>query len=246
MVHEALQSKSPEIQTMGIFLVEKLYRIPLPALVKKYPHKWIKDKLVIDMKDNEAWNINLEGEILGELGRIYFKLPIPTQTPAKKKPDEFLTDEGKIAQDKLAPFFGIPTPLPVKIVEMPELKVSGLQVSSSRKRTKNSSLELYLNAVGDLWREPKSKYCYPIGETSERHKIVRFLIKNKGYQKTRAISDAVDGKSEQSIRTEIGKIRKNISKYLGVKNKEIIESKKRKWLLYQSRIQNHHKRLIRF
>lgn len=122
LVHEALQSKSPEIQTMGIFLVEKLYRIPLPALIKKHPHKLVKDKLVIDMKDKEAWDINLEAEILGELGRIYFKLPIPTQAPAKKKPDEFLTDEGRIAQDKLAPFFGIPTPLKVEIVAMPQKK----------------------------------------------------------------------------------------------------------------------------
>ncbi len=216
LVYEALQSKSLEIQTMGIFLVEKLYH----REVFETPKKEVGVGDIVVTKD--MWGINLEREMLGEFGRIYFKLP-PPETPTKTK-DEFLTNEGKIAQDKLAPFFGIP--ISVKIVEMPEIKVSGLQVSSSRKRTKNSSLELYLNAVGDLWREPKSKYCYPIGETSERHKIVRFLIKNKGYQKTRAISDAVDGKSEQSIRTEIGKIRKNISKYLGVKNKEIIESKK--------------------
>ena len=115
LLYEALQAKSPEIQTMGIFLVEKLYRIPLPTLIKRHPHKRIGDKLVIDMNDKEAWDINLEAEMLGELGRIYFKLPIPTQASAKKKPDEFLTDEGKIAQDKLASFFGIPTPLKVEV-----------------------------------------------------------------------------------------------------------------------------------
>ncbi len=34
---------------------------------------------------------------------------------------------------------------------------------------------LHLNSVGDLWREPKEKYCYPMDETSDRHKIVRIL-----------------------------------------------------------------------
>lgn len=158
LVHEALQSKSPEIQTMGIFLVEKLYRIPLPALIKKHPHKRVKDKLIIDMQDKEAWDINLEAEILGELGRIYFKLSIPAQAPAKKKPDEFLTDEGRIAQDKLAPFFGIPTPLKVEIVALPELKIKGLEEKVVLQKPKNKRIQLR-NFPPDLrWEEISIKF----------------------------------------------------------------------------------------
>lgn len=153
LVHEALQSKSPEIQTMGIFLVEKLYRIPLPTLIKKHPHKWVKDKLIIDMKDKEAWDINLEAEILGELGRIYFKLPIPTQTSVKKKPDEFLTDEGKIAQDKLAPFFGIPTPWKVEVVGLQD----GLKAIAETKGQKKHKFPHKLPA-GTIWENFTIKF----------------------------------------------------------------------------------------
>jgi len=116
-------------------------------------------------------------------------------------------------------------PMLIKLVEGSEVKVSGIQAPSS-KRTRPKSLDLYLNKVGDLWREPKNKYCYPMNEKSERHRIVRYLVVNKGYQNTRDISYALNGKSEQSIRTEIGKIRKNISKYLKVESDEVIEGRK--------------------
>ncbi|MFH1866582.1 MAG: RNA-directed DNA polymerase, partial [Patescibacteria group bacterium] len=89
LLYDALQSPSPEIQLMGIFLKEKL-------------------------------RFNLERDITGSLSRIYFKLPSP-KTPIKTK-DEFFTEGGRIAQDKLTPFFGIPTPLKVEIVAWPEKK----------------------------------------------------------------------------------------------------------------------------
>lgn len=111
----------------------------------------------------------------------------------------------------------------IEITSMPELKVSGLQTLSSTKNTKISSSELYLNTVGDLWREPKNKYCYAMGEKSDRHKIVRYLANNKGYQQTSAISSELEGKSEQSIRTEIGKIRGNIKEFLKIDGKQVIE-----------------------
>lgn len=87
----------------------------------------------------------------------------------------------------------------------------------------NKIPKLYLNNVGDLWREPKTKYCYPLGENSDRHKIVRYLITHKEYQQTSTISEVLGQKSEQSIRTEIGKIRKNIKKFLNIDGKQIIE-----------------------
>lgn len=92
-----------------------------------------------------------------------------------------------------------------------------------QKGKKPSFPELYLNTVGDLWREPKTKYCYPMGEKSDRHQILRYLATNKGYQQTSAMSVVLGDKSEQSIRTEIGKIRNNIKKFLKIDGKQIIE-----------------------
>ncbi len=116
----------------------------------------------------------------------------------------------------------------IEITSLPELKIANLQTASSNKKSlaPSSSSELYLNAVGDLWREPKAKYCYSMDEKSGRHKIFRYLANNKGYKQTADISSALDGKSEQSIRTEIGKMRGNIRKYLKIDGKQVIEERK--------------------
>ncbi len=113
--------------------------------------------------------------------------------------------------------------LPIKIVGETAIRISGFQAPSSTKSMKNSPSKLYLNAIGDLWREPKDKYCYPMDEKSGRHKIFRYLATHDGYQQTADISSALEGKSEQSIRTEIGKIRSNIKKYLKIDEKQVIE-----------------------
>ena len=215
LIYKALQSKSPEIQVMGIFLVEKL----------RYLFNWsitdeerVGEKIVV-----ESCAPILNQEIIGDLSRIYFKLPIQTKEQVKTKSDEFLNDEGKIAQNKLISFFGIPIPLPVQIVEMPKEQ----QIPPSTKNTKNNSLELHLDSVGNLWRNPKEKFCYSMEERSERHKIIRYLANNNGYQKTKDISSALDGKSMQSIRTEIGKMRGEIKKFLKINGKRVIEEGKK-------------------
>lgn len=84
--------------------------------------------------------------------------------------------------------------------------------------------ELYLNDEGDFWREPKNKYCYSMIKKSDRHKIVRYLIANNGYQQTSDISLALEGKKEQSIRMEIARIRGNIKKFLKINGKQVIEA----------------------
>ncbi len=88
-------------------------------------------------------------------------------------------------------------------------------------------VEIYLDDVGDLWRMPKDKYCYEMGQESDRCKIIRYLIENKGYQQTSAISVALEGKDKRSIRTEIGKIRNHIENSLKLKKGlKAIEGKK--------------------
>lgn len=85
---------------------------------------------------------------------------------------------------------------------------------------------IYLNSAGDLYKEPKTKYCYPMGEKSDRHGIVRYLVMHRGYQPTSGLSNALGRKSEQSIRTEIGKIRKKATRYLKIGEDKIVEGKK--------------------
>ncbi|MDO8557038.1 MAG: hypothetical protein Q7R98_01055 [Candidatus Jorgensenbacteria bacterium] len=98
--------------------------------------------------------------------------------------------------------------------------------NTAKKLKKTNQNIIFLDTAGNLWREPRKSYCYPLGEKSERFSIIKLLAENKGYLKTKDISLALNGKSEQSIRTEIGKIRKNISRYLKINSKGIIEAKK--------------------
>ena len=65
---------------------------------------------------------------------------------------------------------------------------------------------IFLNSSGDLYREPKNKYCYSMGEKDDRHKIVRFLMANKGYQPTSQIAFQFEDKNEDSVIDTIGKI----------------------------------------
>ncbi len=209
LVYEALTSESLEIQTIGIFLVEKLYRVPVPVLVKRHPHTLEGKNLKINMKHTDAWDIDLSEKNIASLVRLYFKLSPPTK-PSSKIKDDFLTSEGKIAPNKLNQSFGIPIPLPVRIVK-----------STSEKKKTKSSTKLFLNQTGDLWRDPKEKYCYGMGEKSDRHKTVRYLFQNKGYSDTSVISSQFESKSKKSIRTEIGKLNKKITGSLKLKSKVI-------------------------
>ena len=64
---------------------------------------------------------------------------------------------------------------------------------------------LHLSADADLYREPRSKYLYPMGKEDLRHRIVKYLI-GKGYQATPDIRIATEAKSDYSVRSAIMKI----------------------------------------
>lgn len=117
-------------------------------------------------------------------------------------------------------------PTKIEITNMPELKVKGLDSPLTKKKKRMNENILYLNKVGVLYREPKAKYCYEIGEKSDRHKIVRFLTENRGYQSTRLIAVELGNKNEKSLRTEIGKIRGNIKNGLNIDGKDLLQGKK--------------------
>lgn len=93
----------------------------------------------------------------------------------------------------------------------------------SAKDTNHADLiNLCLNSDGDLWREPKEKYCYPMMKSGERLKIVRFFAENMspGFIETQNIALKLDKKT-QYIRSEIGKINRKAKHKLKLKVKMI-------------------------
>lgn len=101
--------------------------------------------------------------------------------------------------------------------------VNAVKKFSVTKNRKVTGKILYLSSGGDLYKEPKSKYCYPMINGSDRYKILRYLATHKGYQLTSDISKFLEGKPEQSIRTEVPKIRLNIKKFLKIDGLKVID-----------------------
>jgi hypothetical protein len=98
------------------------------------------------------------------------------------------------------------------------------KLESKEKQIEGTNLYLYLNQNGELYREPKDKYYYPMDEKKDRYKIIRFLLKN-GYKQTLEISGILNGKSIKSIQTEINKINNVAMNRLKIKDR-LIKGKK--------------------
>ncbi|MBU1038973.1 hypothetical protein KKC17_01935 [Patescibacteria group bacterium] len=64
---------------------------------------------------------------------------------------------------------------------------------------------LHLSADADLYRDPKSKYCYHMGKELLRYRILKYLI-GKTYQTTPDIRMATEAGSDYSVRSAIMKI----------------------------------------
>lgn len=64
---------------------------------------------------------------------------------------------------------------------------------------------LHLSVDADLYRDPKSKYCYHMGKELLRYRIVKYLI-GKTYQITPDIRMATEAGSDYSVRSAIMKI----------------------------------------
>jgi len=82
---------------------------------------------------------------------------------------------------------------------------------------------LYLEKNGDLWHGNRAKFCYSMESDSERLKIMTFLADNKGLQRTADIAEYT-GKSSETLRKEIGKIKAKIRNFLKID--DLIESRK--------------------
>lgn len=100
------------------------------------------------------------------------------------------------------------------------------EAKSEIETAPNAGLILYFDQIGNFWHGDKNELCYPMGEQSNRFSILKYLIENKGFQTTDAISSALGGKDKQNVRTEISKIRRNISSFLKIDGNDVIEAKK--------------------
>ncbi|MCB9811261.1 HTH domain-containing protein [Candidatus Nomurabacteria bacterium] len=95
----------------------------------------------------------------------------------------------------------------------------------SASQSGNSTI-LYIDSNGNFWHGDKNKFCYEMGAKSNRFLTVKFLNDNEGFQPTRELAEKLDVPNAQNVRTEIKKIRNNITKYLKIDGERIIESKK--------------------
>jgi hypothetical protein len=153
LVFDALGSESPEVQTMGIFLIKKLYRKSLPEIIiedmrsGRMPKTIGDEPIIIETPEKDTLSISLEGRTLGELSRIYFKLPTSEKASPEQKTDELLTDDGKIAQDKFPQFLGMP--LKVEIVGKVQEDIAAMtthlkQGEKTPSQNKNYPQSIYL------------------------------------------------------------------------------------------------------
>lgn len=121
---------------------------------------------------------------------------------------------------------------PEKIYMKTKKLGAGTQTKSSNKNIsvkvakKNIDINLHLGKTGDIWREPKNKYCYSMDEKSNRHKIVRFFIENIGYQPIEDLIIELKSISKKTVSNEIGKINENVRKHLKLTKLNFIEGRK--------------------
>lgn len=100
-----------------------------------------------------------------------------------------------------------------------------LKVKSQKgQRRSEATNHLFVDENGNFWAEPKELLCYPMDKESARLKILLYLVDNNNFQSTESIAKHLGDKDNQGIRTEIGKMRINIKKFLRLDN--VIESKK--------------------
>ncbi len=74
------------------------------------------------------------------------------------------------------------------------------------KLSQSNRISLTLTHEGDLYREPKEQYCYPMRGEGLRLKILRAIIDYPSYRQTKEIMDDVSSKSAESFRDAIGSI----------------------------------------
>jgi hypothetical protein len=80
---------------------------------------------------------------------------------------------------------------------------------------------LFLNDKGELWRNPKEKYCYKMLAGSGRHKIVEFFITSKlyDYYPAQEIANNLKDGNTKALIKEIGVINSLVKKKIQIRCK---------------------------
>lgn len=93
------------------------------------------------------------------------------------------------------------------------------QPRSGGKPQKEGIIELALDSAGDLYKEPKDRYCYSMLRARKRIQLLRYLIEaahtRKGFVRTEAIANALE-REPHTVRTEVGKINSNALTWLKI------------------------------
>lgn len=94
------------------------------------------------------------------------------------------------------------------------------------KAKKDGVVELTLDNDGDLYKEPKEKFCYQLHTDQEPLKIVLYFIKRQGlgFESTKMTALSLE-KDPQYLRAEIGKINRIAASRLGLGKEKLIEAK---------------------
>jgi len=114
-------------------------------------------------------------------------------------------------------------PIPIVIKEMPPISLAKKQSASNRKNKK--IIKLYLNDAGDLWQEPKDKFCYKMGRDCQPHRLIKQLASRKEFIKTSYLTLAIGSKSDKNTRSVIGKVNRKIKGDLKITEPDVINSK---------------------
>lgn len=97
------------------------------------------------------------------------------------------------------------------------LERMGMQNKTSNGR---QIVLLTLTSDGDLYREPRKKFCYKMAKGKQQLAVLKIL--KPTYIKTSTICKKIDAKNEKAVRKCIGDLRAKINHRLKLKN--IIES----------------------
>jgi hypothetical protein len=106
--------------------------------------------------------------------------------------------------------------LPKTFVARAEDYIEILSGDDKYEKTEPGSI-IYFTESGDLWHGDKDQFCYSMRQTKERLAIVDYLIKNKGYNKTKDLAGFF-GKTQQGVRTTINKIQSQIKIHLDIED----------------------------
>lgn len=83
------------------------------------------------------------------------------------------------------------------------------QTAQQLPNKKQEQIKLFLDSEGNLWKEPKERYCYQMLKERGRHKLLKFFMEKreetKDFVRTAEIADTFE-RNPQGVRVEIGKI----------------------------------------